>query len=298
MALCPFIVILSEGPNKVRAEAEGPRTKPAAEAPVEYSRSEQLATLANRRISESSGLANSRLTPGAFWTHNDSGDSPRAFAFNRGGEHLATLRIRDARAVDWEDMCSYELAGKSYLLLADVGDNNARRKTCTLYIVEEPTLDAAKRNADLSADAAVRVEFTYEDGPRDCESVAVDPTTKQILLVSKRGRVRYVYTLPIPETTPSRPLVAKKIATLTIPDTTAMDVSPDGRRAVVLTYLSAYEYTRRDGESWSQAFARPPRMLLIPLRRQGESICYGRDGKTLYLTSEQLPTPLIEIKPK
>jgi hypothetical protein len=33
----------------------------------------------------------------------------------------------------------------------------------------------------------------------------------------------------------------------------------------------------------------------MPRRRQGESICYGPDGKTLYLTSEQLPTPLWEV---
>jgi hypothetical protein len=33
----------------------------------------------------------------------------------------------------------------------------------------------------------------------------------------------------------------------------------------------------------------------MPLRRQGESICYGPDGRSLYLTSEKLPTPLIEI---
>jgi len=274
------------------------QTRPAVAPPVEYRRSEQIATLANRRINESSGLASSRLTPGVFWTHNDSGDPPRAFAFNRKGQNLATLTIRDAQAVDWEDMCSYTLGQKSYLLLADVGDNDAKRKSCTLYIVEEPKLDATKRNANLSTDAAVRIEFSYEDGPRDCESVAVDPTEKTILLISKRGDKRYVYTLPIPETTPAKPLLAKKIATISIPQTTAMDISPDGQRAVVLTYLQAYEFTRRDGESWAQTFARTPRTLLMPLRRQGESICFGPDGKILYLTSEQLPTPLIEIKPK
>ena len=90
-------------------------------------------------------------------------------------------------------------------------------------------------------------------------------------------------------------LVARRIATLAIPLVTAMDVSPDGRRAVVLTYGNAYEFVRSENEDWAAAFAREPRPIRMPLRIQGESICYGPDGKTLYLTSEKLPTPLWEV---
>ena len=90
--------------------------------------------------------------------------------------------------------------------------------------------------------------------------------------------------------------VAKAVATLKLPVTTAMDISPDGRRCVVLTYGPAFEYTRKAGETWKEAFARAPRMLSTPARQQGESICYGRDGKTLYLTSEKLPAPLWELR--
>ena len=75
-------------------------------------------------------------------------------------------------------------------------------------------------------------------------------------------------------------------------------LSADGRRAIVVTYGPAYEFTRREGESWAKTFARGGRRLNMPLRSQGESICYGPDGKTLYLTSERLPTPLWQISPK
>ena len=95
--------------------------------------------------------------------------------------------------------------------------------------------------------------------------------------------------------TVGRQFVAKRIASLEIPSVTAMDVSPDGRRAIVGTYGNAYEYVRRTGEGWAEAFSRPPREIIVPGRTQGESICYGTDGKTLYLTSENLPTPLFEV---
>ena len=35
--------------------------------------------------------------------------------------------------------------------------------------------------------------------------------------------------------------------------------------------------------------------VLTPMRRQGESICYGPGGRALYLTSEKAPTPLWRI---
>ena len=78
---------------------------------------------------------------------------------------------------------------------------------------------------------------------------------------------------------------------------TGMDISPDGRRLVICNYSEAIEFARHDGESWQHAFNRAPRKIALPSRRQGESICYGPDGVTLYLTSEQRPTPLIEVAP-
>jgi hypothetical protein len=75
-----------------------------------------------------------------------------------------------------------------------------------------------------------------------------------------------------------------------------MDISPDGLRCIILTYGNAFEYTRAPDEKWSKAFSRRPRMIRLPARRQGESICYGLDGTTLYLTSEKKPTPLIEVR--
>jgi hypothetical protein len=77
-----------------------------------------------------------------------------------------------------------------------------------------------------------------------------------------------------------------------------MDISPDGRRAVVLTYRDAYEYSRGRNERWAEAFARKPAEIKLPRRAQGEAIAYGADGKTLYLTSEKLPTPLWEVPMK
>jgi hypothetical protein len=64
---------------------------------------------------------------------------------------------------------------------------------------------------------------------------------------------------------------------------------------MVATYGNLTEYVRAPGESWAAAFGRPGRTIAAPGRKQGESVCFGLDGKTLYLTSEGSPCPLLEI---
>jgi len=262
--------------------------------PIAYAKPLKLADLANQKITESSGVDASRRAKDVFWTHNDSGDRPRIYAFNAKGEDLGTFDITGAQAADWEDMASAKIGRTSYLLLGDVGDNNARRKNCTIYLVKEPRLPARKKPVTGKLKVAKAIRFEYADGPRNCESIAIDPAARTIYLVSKVARpLCKVYAFRIPKG--KRPATAKPVAVLNIPITTAMDISPDGRRCIVLTYGHAYEYARKTGEKWKGAFAREPREIKMPGRAQGESICYGSGGKTLYLTSEKLPTPLWEV---
>jgi hypothetical protein len=105
-----------------------------------------------------------------------------------------------------------------------------------------------------------------------------------------------VYQLPLPGKESTSTLVAEAIARLDLPTVVAMDISPDGRRAVVLSdEANAYEYSRKGDQTWEAAFEATPVTLKMPPRKQGESICYGADGRTLYLTSEGERQPLWEV---
>jgi hypothetical protein len=269
----------------------------SAVTPIEYGPGRLLANLANHVIVESSGLACSRTNPGVFWTHNDSGGKAELYAFNVNGKDLGSYTLAVPRAIDWEDMCSYTIADQPFLLVGSVGDNAERRESYSLYVVVEPAkiVESAKpKPLELYS----HLDFSYEDGAHDCESVGVDPVRREILLVSKeRDGTCTVYVLPLPDKkTPPR-AVAKKVAEITIPAASAMDLSPDGLRALVLTPRHAYEFTRLTNEDWRQGFARPPRVIKMPARARGESVCYGPDGVTIYLTSEGIPTPLLEVAP-
>ncbi|MFH1135303.1 MAG: hypothetical protein V1816_04380 [Pseudomonadota bacterium] len=248
--------------------------------------------LANPDVAESSGLAAGRRNPGIFYTHNDSGDSPRFFAFDARGEDWGAFLIPGAAAVDWEDMGTAEIDGRPYLLLADVGDNFQRRKTCSLYLVEEPDLEFLG-NKGGAAPVFQTITFSYDKGPVDCEAVMMDSGEGVVYLIGKnRGKDSPVFALPRPEKKSEASLVARQVANPRLARVTGVDISPDRSRALVVTYHDGYEFRRFPGETWARAFQREPRVVKLPRRRQGEAVCYGMDGRTVFLTSEGSPAPL------
>ena len=93
----------------------------ATAEPYTYKSGKKLGLLENKQIKESSGLACSRLEAGLFWTHNDSGDIPRLFAFDREGKHRGTFHIEDAEALDWEDMASVVMDHRALLIIGRCG---------------------------------------------------------------------------------------------------------------------------------------------------------------------------------
>ncbi|MCU0982002.1 MAG: hypothetical protein MUF25_22855 [Pirellulaceae bacterium] len=279
---------------------------------VVYRPAVELARLEDPRINESSGLARCHSRDDAVWTHNDSGDSARLFLIATSGQTLGTAAIEGVQPLDWEDMCSFRHNAKNYLLVGDIGDNDQARAELTLCVVEEPDASTIPSPANWHLQPIALIPLQLHGGPRDCEALAVDPATGSILLAGKSlgGKCRIYQaswawpSLPNdPASTPlatgtrsaigvSQPLTAKHIALTDIPLATGMDVSADGRRAVIVSYVGAYEFTRRDDEDWAAAFSRPPRVLRMPLRSQGEAICYGADDRSLYLTSEGRSQPL------
>lgn len=262
----------------------------------------EVCTLADRAVKESSGLAPSRTIAGALWTHNDSGDQPRLFLFDRAGKSLATFAVEGAENDDWEDLAAFEHGGASWLVVADTGDNDGVRAHVVLYLVKEPRSAPPAGAASLPLARAVKV--VWEGGPIDCEGLGVDVESKQVLLVTKVRRGREdpaIFALPLEALVgaraPEGPVEAKKLASLPgVPRlTTALDVSPDGRRLVVLTYGDAHGWARSASETWSDALARPGTKIPLPRREQGEAVCFGLDGRSLLLTSEGRPCPVWEL---
>lgn len=268
------------------------------------------ALLRDARLGEISGMALSTRTPQRLWLHNDSGTRPELFALDTDGRLQARLVLSGSKPVDWEDMAAFELDGKSYLLIADTGDNGAVRKRSELVIVEEPAFDDGGGEKPLTATPAWRISFRYADAPHDVEAVAIDAQSETILLLTKRTSPPQIWSLPL------RPgnrtdLVAQPVGTLAVPQEpvpavdfqrrlqpgrpTAFAISRDGRSAAVLTYASVWLYRRADGERWTQALARTPQVFPFGLLAQAEAVTIDATGTRIFISGERWPAPLLRL---
>lgn len=259
------------------------------------------AKLASRAVTEASGLAVSPTDAGFLWMINDSGGTPEIHLSGTDGTSRGSVKIADAKNTDWEDLAAFSLGGEPYLLIADIGDNASKRSSCTLYIVHEPTLPADGKSVSGEIPIAWEISFSYEDGPRDCEAVAVDAKGGKIILVNKRTEIPGVYELPL---RPGKNPVARKIGTTAtkasgisfpIPfgnQPTGMDISADNRMAAIVTYLGVFLFKREQDETWADALARRPEFLGAHGLAQAESVAFSRDGKRIFAVSEKANSPI------
>jgi hypothetical protein len=78
---------------------------------------------------------------------------------------------------------------------------------------------------------------------------------------------------------------------------TGGDISPDGRRVALCTYLAGYELRLpADGTSFDEIWRQPPQPLDVGPRAQGEAIAYRLDGNALLMTSEGAGSPLWQVE--
>ena len=253
----------------------------------------QLAVVKDDRISECSGLAISRQHDNAVWMHNDSGGQPRLFLVDFDGNTRSVCHIEKAKAVDWEDMCSFEVDGEPWLLIADVGDNDAKRSRkknpCTLYLLHEPT--SSKRSQ--AAEYDIRLQIDYEDGPHNCEGVAVDTERKEILLVSKESPLTAaLYRLPLDLQDGKQQRTATRVGSFPVPFATALDIAPDGQSLLAVNMWHGVLIRRKAEQSWKDALSSHAKQVTLPKRRQGESVCFSRDGQSFFVNSERKRQPL------
>ncbi len=147
--------------QKAAREGSGKQRKVAAQASVpanpNYGPPVVLAHLEDQSLQESSGLAASRRTPDLFWTHNDSGDGPLVYAFDRAGRSRGTWRVSGASARDWEDIAAGPgpARGQTYLYAGDIGDNEREREFVVVYRFPEPQAGA---EGEAGTDAARATE--------------------------------------------------------------------------------------------------------------------------------------------
>jgi hypothetical protein len=284
----------------------------AKELPKAATRVEIMGLVTDSRVAEISGLAASRRRDGVLWAHNDSGNTNSLFALSPRGAVIAEYTIDGVDNVDWEDIASFELDGQPWLLCADMGDNGALRPTVRFILVPEPDIGSA-RSGRIKAEWIL--EARWPDGPRDAESMAVDPASRTIYMLSKRRVPVQVFALALaPPEAADEVRTIQQIGTLPgIPQPsqeeiaaspeigrwlgqpTAMDRRADGA-FVVITYRDAYLFIPGPGDDAAATLRRTPFRLGLPRTPQAEAVAFARDGRAVFATTERLPAPILRAR--
>jgi hypothetical protein len=254
-------------------------------------------------LPEISGIALSNYRADAFWAHNDSGNSAELFLVSTDGRTLARFKLLGATALDWEDICTFELGDQGYIAIGDVGDNSKRRASVRIYLLPEPKIDSkASSIVELQTSDFKAIDFTYTDGPRDCEAMAFDRTSRsfwmveRILQTERTDQMPGIYFLKMTEQLEALHGVARRIGKFPRPNVTGMDFSRDNYTVVVRDYFFAHLMTRNAGQRWRELFQQGEWVTIpLPLQRQGEAVCFSQDAKSIIVASEFLRQPIWQV---
>jgi hypothetical protein len=233
-------------------------------------------------LSEGSGIAVSRRTPGRLWAHNDSGD-PVLVALDTRGSVTGRVQVSGVKVDDWEAVAIGPCPGGSCIYIADVGDNGAGRKRITIHRVSEPSTEDS---------VAVKDTFhaTYPDGAHDAETLLVAPDGGLFIVTKGETDPVALYRFPRerrPGATHQLERVGKPRASGRVSETdriTDGSVSPDGTWVVLRTRQGLAFHRAADlfAGNWTDA----GRVDLKAVgEAQGEGVAIAADG-TVYLIGE------------
>lgn len=248
--------------------------------------------LAPLEIVEASGIVTSHTMPGHFWIHDD-GSRAILHLLNSDGVAIGSVRLQSEYGfTDIEDIALYvdQKTQKSYLYVADIGDNNAVRDIKTISVFEEPTEQLLQQNPSLRIQPTLSIRFRYPDGKRDAETIMVDPTNNDVFLVSKREANVGVYQAKAPFFN-SEVRTLTKLGNIPYRLITAGDISSEGDQIILRDYEKAYHWNRLPNESIASALSKDARCISIVAEEQGEGICFSQDGESFFTVSERSKSP-------
>jgi len=245
-------------------------------------------TMQRQEYNELSGIASSVTNPGILYVHEDNAGTTTIPLTNAQGDDLgklvldniSTRNIEDVRVAPGPD------AGKSYVYLADIGDNNASRKTITVYRFVEPVLNDLSGTSVIHVQAIDKIELVYPKGAVNAETLLVDPVTKDIFVASKETSRSTIYNAAYPQSTAST-TVLKSVVKTDLDLLTSGDISPDGSEILLRNKGQIWYWKRSVGQSVAQTILTAPQTApYAGNEHQGEGICFVYNGSGYFTDTE------------
>jgi hypothetical protein len=254
-------------------------------AAPEFMNGRVVGAVESSAITAASGITASRHNMDVLWTFNDSGDS-RLFALNSQGEHLGTFHT-GVTARDWEEIAvgPGPEPGVDYLYIADIGDNGKSRSSITVFRVAEPAVRFDQSPVSTTLTGTAAITLVYPEGPRDAETLLVDPASGDIYIVTKSDARSRIYRAAYPQSTSGTTTLTYE-GQLTWGQAAGGSISPDGDEIVLKDLDDVFYYPRPAGTRIAAALAPAPAGLPYTNQPLGEGITFDAFGQGYFTNSE------------
>lgn len=241
-------------------------------------------------LNEISGIVASRANKNCYWVHNDSGDNAQIYLINDLGKKICTVALQNITNRDWEDITigPGPISGKTYLYIADIGDNGKKNLYKYIYRIEEPKINVNRPNNNIlleKKDISV-LTVTYSDGFRDAETLLIDPLTKKLYIITKRETHVQIYEISNSDFLNDTLELFKAKIVLPFRMVNGGDISPNGKRILLKNLTKIFYWNRKPKESILDALSRQSIELPYYQEPQGESIAWKLNGKHFVTLSE------------
>jgi len=244
--------------------------------------------LARTDLLEISGVAASRINAGILYIHDDSGNPSQVYLTDGIGADKGTLTLTSVGNRDWEDIAvgPGPIAGISYVYVGDIGDNDSKYSSVFVYRFPEPDLTGKTLPFINNITAVDAIELKYPDGPRNAETLMVDPLTKDIYIASKESNISKIYVARYPQSTTSV-TVLSPVAQLYFNKTTGGDISPDGTEILIRSNQLIWYWKLAAGTGISAGLLTQPQIApYYNNEPQGEGVGFAADGTGYYTDTE------------
>jgi hypothetical protein len=244
--------------------------------------------LARKDLLEISGVAASRINPGILYIHDDSGNPSQVYLTDGTGADKGTLSLTSVGNRDWEDIAvgPGPVAGKSYIYVGDIGDNDSKYGSVFIYRFPEPDLTGATLPLVTNITTVDIIELKYPDGPRNAETLMVDPLTRDIYIASKESNISKIYVARYPQSTASVTTMTP-VVQLFFNKATGGDISPDGSEILLRSNQLIWYWKLTAGLNITAGLATQPQVApYFNNEPQGEGVGFAADGSGYYTDTE------------
>lgn len=240
-----------------------------------------------KELDENSGIVS--MGESEVWIVEDNGNKSKIYQVNFDGELLRELKVKDSKNRDWEDLAKDD---KGNVYIADFGNNNNTRRDLVIYKIPDPEIEKGDK---IDAE---EIKFSYPeqtDFPPGKDSLLFDAEAlfyhDNYLYIITKNRSRpflgeaLLYKVPAQKGEYKArfidsfvPCNERKICQVT-----SADISPDGKKIVLLGYGKLWVFTDFTMDNFTKG-----KMKTIDLgaTTQLESVCF-MDNNTLLLSDEE-----------